>query len=157
MFFLNRIRRWLSDRQRQIFYYRDGSGWRRGDPVCIGTHLERICPDYQGQLLILRQQIGEIPAGPMRDDALAQQKAAVEKLVTAARAVFGLQPLTQTDGVTDAEAVATLTAYFLFMEQLAGEAELFRDSPGLGSPSPAAFPTASSPDSGTAAAVSAPP
>lgn len=152
MFFLSRLRRWWTDRQRNIFYYRDGTRTRRADPVRVGTRLEALLPDYVDLLTVLRTRPETIPAGPMREEARAQQRDAVQRLVNAAREVFELAPLSESAGVTDAEAVATITAYYLFMEQLAGEAELFPDSPGQESPSPADSPTGPLPDSGTAAA-----
>lgn len=144
---------WFAERKRHIFAYNDGTNNCRGDPIEIGTALERELPDYQGHLETLVKDASEVPAGPMRRDFEAQQVAAREKITTAARAVFGIPKLNRTGkgGKTDGEAIAVLVKYLHFMEGLALEARGFLTWPDTESVSPPASVIESSAASGTAA------
>lgn len=139
MLFLQSIRRWWADRGRNIFHYRVGSSWRRGDPVVLGSRLERLCPEYVKLLATLAEDVAKIPPGPVRKSMVDQQRDASTKLVEISRTVFSLPPL-EADGpggVTDPEALSILTRYFMFMEGLAKErdAQLFPTWPAAASPS----------------------
>lgn len=133
MFFVRTIGRWFRDRARNLFHYHDGSGWRRGDPVLLGTRLEAVCPDYQSLLDTLATDPNKTPPGPLRDAVIGQRKDAAVKLASVAREVFRLAPLCETGpgGVSEAEAIGVIASFFLFMQRLAEDAELFRDSPGV--------------------------
>ena len=138
MFFIGTVRAWLREASRKIFQYHDGLQWKRADPIWIGGRLETVCPEYQDLLELLRSDLNEVPVGPLREDVIRQKKEASLKLATAARNIFGLYPLSETGkgGVTDGEAISVLTQYFVFMEEIARETELFRASSGVESASP---------------------
>lgn len=129
MLFLNRLSRWWRDAGRNIFRYHDGTRRRRADPAAVGQRLETECPQYVELLEILTRADREAPPGPLRDELLAQRREASEKLADVAYKVFDLKPLDDHGGVTKAEAVAVLTSYFVFMENLARDSQLFRTSP----------------------------
>lgn len=150
MFFMGRIARWWYNRRRAIFHYRDDTGPRRADPIVVGMDLERECPEYLDLLLTLQMNPTESPPGPVRDSVIGQRRDAGRKLADVSRKIFGLNPLSDTGGVTDGEAVAVLSEYFMFMESLARAAQLFPDSPGVGSASHPASPIPSTSVSGTA-------
>jgi hypothetical protein len=137
MFFLERIRRWWRDRSRCIFQFHDGIRTRYADPVAVGTALELELPDYQKLLDTLAQKPDELPPGPLRAEILTQQHDTIKKLAAVARVVFKLAPVDDSSGwgATQAEAVRVIMRYFMFMQQLARDAELFPDSPGLESAS----------------------
>lgn len=105
--------------ERRIFPYWDGSGWHRGDPLVIGRELEKACPKYADALQTLAARTGDLPPGPVRDDLKAQQDAAILELVKAARAAFRIRPLSNEGGLTEAETVAVLSDYLVFMGDLA--------------------------------------
>ena len=130
MFFLSRIANYFHNRARQIFIFHDGERWRRADPLVVGTRLEELCPDYQELLDLIAKDTTLAPVGAVRDDLLKRKKDAALKLDAVARDLFGLKPLTDTGGVTGGEAIGVLTQYFLFMEVLAREANVFPVSPG---------------------------
>ena len=138
MFFIQSLRAWWADRGRRIFRYHDGGAWRRADPVWVGNRLEEACPEYQDLLDVLAKDLQAIPAGALRDSVASQKRDAAQKLARAARSIFGLLPLSEKGrgGVTDGEAIGVITQYFLFMEEIARESELFRTSPGPESSSP---------------------
>lgn len=151
MFFIETVRNWLRERSRTIFRYYDGKSHRRVDPIRIASAIERECPKYAEHLESLRINLKEIPPGPLMQETVAQQKASRDELIRAARVVFGMTELTDGGGATDAEAVVVLGEFLRFMEQLAEDAELFRDSPGPGAASPPASATGPSVASTTAA------
>lgn len=150
MFFLGRLANWYYNRQRTIFHYRDGKRWHRADPIVVGVRLEEVCPTYLDLLQTIQMNPMESPPGPVRESVIAQRRDAGKKLASAARGIFGLEPLSDTGGVTDGEAIGVITNYFLFMESLARAAQLFPDWPDAESPSHPASPTTSMPVSGTA-------
>ncbi len=125
MLYLHRIRRWFGDMARNIFHYHDGDRSRRADPFVISQLLDTKYPKYADLLLTLSEKDSEYPVGPMRDAFKVRQKEAVVELIKIARDVFELKPITDTGGCTDAEAVKTVTAFFLFMEGLAEQAGPF--------------------------------
>jgi hypothetical protein len=125
MFFLGRVARWWANRHRNIFHYYDGTRTVRADPMVVGARLEAECPNYYELLLILKQDVGTAPVGPVRRELLEQKKEAAEKLAKSAMKVFRLKPLDQEGGVTQGEAMRVLTKYFVFMEELATAAEVF--------------------------------
>lgn len=131
MLFLHRIRRYFRERSRNIFHFHDGSKQRRGDPIMIGTKLEEVCPDYIELLEMIGKDATKAPVGAVRDDLITQKREASVKLAEASRQAFGVKPLTDTEGLTQAECIHLLTDYFLFMERLARDAELFPDSPDV--------------------------
>ncbi len=136
MFFLSTLRDWLFRRRRDVFTYWDGSKWRRGDPIRIGTKLDEVCPTYIELLRDVVHDVSKDPVGPFRDEAVKAKGTAARMLATAALKVFDLKPLTDTDGLTDGEALGVLTEFFVFMEGVAAEAKVFTTS---------SSPTASSP------------
>lgn len=129
MLFMSRLSRWWRDAGRHIFHFHDGVRWRRLDPMTVGVRLEQLCPEYPDRLALIGKNPSTVPVGPTRDDLKARQMEAAQELVTAARAVFDLKPLSDDGGVTSGEAIGVLTQYFLFMEDLATEASVFTDSP----------------------------
>lgn len=153
MFFLTRIRRWWRDRARAIFSYHDGVRTRYADPVEIGTALELALPNYQSLLDTLASKTADLPPGPLRAEMQTQQHDAIKKLAAAARTVFALPKLDSATGwgATESQAVQVVMQYFVFMEGLARDAELFREWPLRESASPAASATEPSVESGTAA------
>lgn len=153
MFFLTRLRRWWRDRGRAIFRYYDGVRTRYADPVEIGTALEQTLPDYQKLLDTLAQKTADLPPGPLRQEMQKQQHDAIKQLAAAARTVFALPKLDSTTGwgAEQSQAVHVVMSYFVFMEGLARDAELFREWPLPESTSPAASDTEHSVESGTAA------
>lgn len=151
------LRRWWSrDHQREIFTYSDGRTQRRADPIVVGRALEEARPDY---LETLNTLYSEIPAellakaGPVVNENLRKQKeAAIATLVKAADAAFGLTPLDDSGGLTEAERLRVLVDYLVFMQRLADAARPFSTSQPRASPSPPPdSPTEPSAASGTAA------
>lgn len=150
MFFLGRIAKYYRDRARSIFHYYDGTKWQRADPVVIGTKLDEVCPKYLDLLATVQMKPSDAPPGPVRDSVVTQRRDAALKLADAARTVFGLVPLSGRVGVTTAECVDVIADYFMFMEGLATEAQLFPVSPGVASPYHPVCPTPPIAASGTA-------
>lgn len=129
MFFLGSVRRWLRDRHRNIFRFWDGARYRYADPVAIGTRLEELDPDYQDLLDVLAKKPLDLPVGPVRDDLVKRQHEAIKKLADLARRTFDIPPLSETgEGMSLGECVGVVVRYFVFMEGLARESALFRDS-----------------------------
>lgn len=117
---LTRIVRWLKsmfrprDRLagRGIFVVWDGTKSRRLDPlVCLRT-IGRECPEYEQHLRTLAEAV---PESAVADEAKAQRDRATVELVAAARAAFGLKPLDDAGGLTDAEALGAFAAFLRFM------------------------------------------
>jgi hypothetical protein len=129
MFFWSRVRRWWSDRGRNIYVYYDGTRRRRADPIAISDRLTRECPEYADLVQTLARKLDEAPVGPVRADLLKQKNTAASKLAETAKSVFGLDPLDDEKGVTDSEALNVLVEYFLFMEDIAELARPFPISP----------------------------
>lgn len=132
MLFFGRIVNYLRNRSRQIFTYFDGERWRRVDPLVVGVRLEDECPDYQEMLDLIAKDITNAPIGEVRDDLMKQKRVAVTKLDAVARQIFGLKPLSETDGVTSGEAIGILTQFWIFMHELGVSANVFADSPVAG-------------------------
>ncbi len=131
MLWLGRIRKWWTNRSRLLFSYWDGTTWHRADPMRIASALETVCPDYLELLTEIGQNPQDTPVGSLRDELLARQKASALKLIAAAYKVFNLKPLTDTEGVSDGEAMGALTRFFVFMEDLADSAQVFGSSPDV--------------------------
>lgn len=129
MFFLGRMRAWWVAKQRDLFVFWDGRKWRRGDPVRIGTRLEETCPTYLEILSAVVTDVSTVPIGTLRNDAIKAKSAGAKVLAETALKIFDLKPLSDTEGVTDGEALGVLTQYFVFMERLARDANLFTGSP----------------------------
>lgn len=117
---------WSRDHQRDIFGYWDGTARRRADPLALARELERQCKDYTELLKVLRTPEADVPPGDALAETRTIKEAAASKLVEATRAAFGLKPLEEAGGLTEAETVGVLTSYLLFMEELARRAEAFR-------------------------------
>lgn len=132
--FLGQMRQWWINRKRNIFIFHDGTRTRRMCPLAVGMKLEEVCPDYIDLLEIIYKDATAAPVGPVRDDLMRQKKEASLKLASVAQTVFGVKPLEElgTDGLTGPEAVAVLTRYFVFMQELAAAAELFPVSQAAG-------------------------
>jgi len=129
MFFLGRLRAWWVAKQRDLFWFWDGTQWHRADPVRIGTDLERSCPDYLDLLGAVVKDVSTVPIGQLRTDSLKAKKEAIAVLTAAAFKIFNLGPLTQTEGVSDGEAFGTLVEYITFMQSLGRQSESFTASP----------------------------
>lgn len=129
MLFLGRLRRWYVDRARNLFRYHDGTRWRRADPLSVATALEAKCPTYSEHFETINEKPDDTPPGPMRNDLVKRQRAAAFELVKVSRSVFDLKPLTDDAGLGDGEALQVLTWFFVYMEGLAVEAQLFTSSP----------------------------
>lgn len=150
MFFIGRIRRWYRDLGRRIFRFWDGAKFRYLDPVAVGTQLEKEYPNYQELLISLGRRASDAPPGPLREEITIQQRSAIKKLASLSRTVFAIKPVDENgDGLTDGESVNVITQYFLFMEQLARESQLFQNSQSVASESPADSHTDHSAVSGT--------
>ena len=151
MFFFNRLRRWAYNQQRLIFKFWDGDRVRYADPVLVGAALEAAEPEYADLLVTVTRDLSMLPAA-VADDARQKRDRAVERLAAAACKALGVKPLAPDGtGVTQAEAVNLVTDYFLYMEELARDARLFRDSQRRESGSPVGSRTESSAASGTTA------
>lgn len=124
----SRIRVWWASRGRALFRYYDGARWRRADPLAVVAALERELPKYRELLTVAGTDPMKAPMGAIRDEALAARKGAVTDLAAGARRVFALPPLTDTAGLTDVECAGVLTAFFLYMEELATAAQVFPTS-----------------------------
>jgi hypothetical protein len=131
MFFVHRIKNWWTSRQRELFSYWDGSRTRRADPMRIAVAIEKVCPRYMELLRVAVDDVDKAPIGQFRDDARTAKIEAIRTLTDTSYTVFGLEPLSDAKGVTDAEAIGILTAFFLMMEDLAQEAQLFTVSPAV--------------------------
>ncbi len=129
MLFLGRLGRWWANRGRVLFRYDGGDRRRVGDPLRLATQLEAACPDYLERLELLNQAADSVPPGPMRADLVVQQRAAAAALVAAGRVVFELPGDERTGGLGDGEVLRVLTRFFLFMEGLADDAQIFGSSP----------------------------
>ncbi len=140
MFFLRTIQSWLRNRGRLLFRYHDGERWRRADPLVVGRALESNEPEYATLLTVLHDPPEKLPPGTIKTELIKQQTDAAHRLTKLARTVFGLPVLTETGGATDGEALGVLTAYFLFMEDLAEAAGFTSTPPAVGSSPPAASP-----------------
>lgn len=127
MFFLGSIRSWWVSRKRDLFVYWDGTKTRRADPLRISGLLDKHCPNYLELLQAAVHDTKKDPVGPIRDEAVKKKLEAAASLAQAAFRIFDVKPLTDTEGVTDGEALGILTMYFVFMERLAEDAKLFKD------------------------------
>lgn len=101
---------------RHIFRYWAGEAdrWRFGDPVVIGRALEAACPDYADHLATIAAP-AKLPPGPLLDELKAKRAAATSSLVSACRKAFGVEPLTDGGGLTEAETLGVLADYLRFM------------------------------------------
>ena len=139
-------RLWSRDQRRDIFHYFDGTDKRRADPLALMTRIEDDCPDFADLLSIIAA--GEegglsIPSPGVKAEMSAAYKSALAKLLAVVRKAFGVKPLDQSGGLTDAETLQLFTRYLVFMGELAEAARPLPDSPPVESPSlPAASPTA---------------
>ena len=73
----------------------------------------------------------------MAADIAAQKAAAVAELVRATRAAFGVEPLTDAGGLTEAETLKVLTGFLAYLIELADAAGPFATSRPRDSPLPA--------------------
>ena len=125
---------------RDIFTYHDGTRERRADPLVIGRKLEDACPDYRELLAELNSPPGTpVPPGAVAQSLRDQEKDATAKLLAATRAAFGVRPLDDDGGLSEAETLGLLVAFFAFMGELAQRARPFstsrpRDSPDSSTP-----------------------
>lgn len=134
-------RLWSRDQERLIFTYRDGTSNRRVDPLAVLRQLESELPDWAA--ILDQTRAPEMPvAGTVGAELVQQRKDAVAKLIDAARRLFGVKPLDDTGGLTEAETLGLFTAYLSFMGGLAEEALPLSQSPPVGDSSPAASDTA---------------
>lgn len=129
MLFVGRMRAWWVAKQRDLFWFWDGTKWHRADPVRIGTRLEDVLPDYLELLGVAAKTLETVPIGNLRTEALKAKKEAILALTGAVRKVLDLKPLTETDGVGDGEAFRVLVEYVMFMQDLGQSAESFTASP----------------------------
>lgn len=129
MFFLGRIKRWLTDQQRNIFHYHDGTTWRRADPVLVGRKIEEELPDYLSLFQTIGKDASKVPPGPLAESLRSSKNQAADKLTKVAYSVFGLKPLGTDEGVTEAEALSVMVQYLVFMTELATAAAVFPTSP----------------------------
>jgi len=129
MFYIGTIKKWFMERGRNIFRVYHSGCWKYYDPVVVGTALEAVEPEYQELLFTISKKVSSMPPGAIRDDFFSKQKEAVLRLAEVSRKIFELAPLTKEgDGVTDGEAIAIVTRYFLFMEEVARDSQLFQNS-----------------------------
>jgi hypothetical protein len=132
---------WLFGRSRDIFIYHDGTGKRRADPLVAMAKIEDACPDL-AHLLTLATADAEmrVMPGPVGDAIKGSKREAVAKLLEVTRTAFGVKPLGDKDGLTDAETLALLTSFLKFMGGLAEEARPLPVSPPVESRSQPASP-----------------
>ena len=99
---------------------RSGCGWDRFGSCGTGIPGTPVYHFQKSQLNATRGDSRRL---------LQQQKEAVLRLAEVSRKIFELAPLTKEgDGVTDGEAIAIVTRYFLFMEEVARDSQLFQNS-----------------------------
>jgi len=128
-------RLWPRDRSRLIFSFHDGTRTRRADPLAAGGALERECPKYAELLELAVDDAPTVP-GPAADDVARQKGEAIAELVRATRAAFGVRPLDEEGGLTEAETLNLFREFLVFLARLADAAGPFDNSPPPASPSP---------------------
>ena len=148
-----RILPWWRTRGRRIYRFHDGSCWRAVDPIELHERLEAAAGDWEKLLGILAA--APLPPGSgaaIEERRRKEQAEALDRLVTAARAAFGVTALADTGrGLTRAETVALVADYVVWLGGAADLAGPFATSPRRASPlMPADSPTSPSSDSGDA-------
>ena len=137
MQFLRRL--WSRDQSpaRLVFEYHDGTRSRRADPLAAVAALEAADPKFAEHLAELDDSDKPgvaLPPGAVADEVKAGRKEAVAKLLEATRAAFGLKPLDDTGGLTEAETMQVLMAFLLWMQAAAADARPFENSQPRASP-----------------------
>lgn len=134
---LNWLRKlWSRDHSRRIFTYFDGTKTRRADPLAAVAALEAADPDLYDHLASLApvETPVAIPPGAVAEDVTARHKDGVAKLLDATRAAFGLRKLDDTGGLTEAETMAVLASFLVWMQAAANDARPFENSQPRASP-----------------------
>ncbi len=135
MQFLRRL--WSRDQSRHVFTYHDGTRQRRADPLAAVAALEATDPKFAEHLAELdakEKPDVALPPGVVADEVQAGRKEAVAKLLEATRAAFGLKPLDDTGGLTEAETMGVLAAFIFWMAKAAEDARPFENSQPRASP-----------------------
>jgi len=149
MFYIGTIKKWLRDRGRNIFQYWDGSRWQFADPIVVGSRLEVEIPDYFELLELLSKRVPNVPSTSLKEEFISKQRDAGKRITLASRSIFNLKPMDENGvGVTESEVMSILAGYLKFMEVIARESQLFRNSQGVASGSPAVSPIEHSAESG---------
>ncbi len=144
--YVNGLRRQFVGEQRSIYHYFDGTKKRRADPLVIGTTLLNVCPNYMELLQTIAADELPLP-GKLRDEQREGKLEATAKLIEAIQQVFGVKPLTDTDGLTRNEMVALLADWMYWMGEVSQEATFLPPS----HPAESLFPPPTSPTEKNAA------
>lgn len=121
--------------KRLVFEYSDGTRTRRADPLAAFAAFESACPDFEEQLKALDEPTGvALPPGAVAAALKTGRADALKKLLAATRAAFGVKPLDDAGGLTEAETLQLLTRFFVWMGEAARDARPFSDSRPRASP-----------------------
>lgn len=133
--------------RRFIFTYRDGTRSRRADPVAVDRVLKReLGTDWYDVV----RRLGKPPAGlvgEQADAALVEWETSRVKVVNTVCTAFGVHPLTDKDGLTEAELYGLLDGYIRFCSDLVELARPFPNARSRASPTPTPPPPAKAPES----------
>lgn len=97
------LRNWVTKRQRQLFSYYDGSGWRLIDPYAVWVALR------SDEELVLDV---DIPAMDRGDDE------STAKVIRAVHRAFGTRPFDGKRGITVREARELLLRFVVYLNEL---------------------------------------